>query len=63
MDPEAIHSIARQLYLLATDANVRDHLRAAGLVQAGKFNWEKAARETLGVHQQAAALRARKRAR
>jgi glycosyltransferase involved in cell wall biosynthesis len=49
VEPEDIHTIARQLYILATDGAVRNRLRAAGLAQAGKFNWNRTAAETLKV--------------
>jgi glycosyltransferase involved in cell wall biosynthesis len=50
VEPEDIHPIAKQLYVLATDAGVRNRLRAAGLAQAQKFNWQKTATEMLSVY-------------
>ncbi len=54
VDPEDIHTIARQLYILATDAEARNRWRAAGLSQAQKFDWVKTASETMRVYQAAA---------
>jgi glycosyltransferase involved in cell wall biosynthesis len=50
VEPEDIHPIARQLYVLATDTGVRNRLRAAGLAQARKFNWQKTATEMLSIY-------------
>jgi glycosyltransferase involved in cell wall biosynthesis len=54
VEPEDIHSIARQLYILATDDPARNRLRAAGLARAQKFNWNRTATETLKVYERAA---------
>jgi glycosyltransferase involved in cell wall biosynthesis len=53
IEPEDIHTIARELYILATDASVRNRYRAAGLAQAAKFDWTRTARETIAVFEQA----------
>jgi glycosyltransferase involved in cell wall biosynthesis len=53
VDPEDVHSMAKQLQIVATDSAVRDRLRAAGLAQAGKFDWARTAEETLRVYQKA----------
>jgi glycosyltransferase involved in cell wall biosynthesis len=53
VDPEELHLIARELYRLATDAALRNRLRAAGLDQAQKFNWSKNAEETIKVYRKA----------
>ena len=57
IEPEDIHSIARELYILATDAAARNRLRAAGLAQAQKFNWNRTVQETLGVYERAALIK------
>ena len=54
VQPEDIHTIAKQLYIVATDSAVRNRLRAAGLAQAHKFDWSKTAQATLEVYQRAA---------
>ncbi len=54
VEPEDYHTIARQLYILATDSAVRNRLRAAGLAQAAKFDWKHAADEMAGVYERAA---------
>jgi glycosyltransferase involved in cell wall biosynthesis len=50
VDPEDVGSIAKQLRLLATDVSVRERLRKAGLEQAGKFDWNRTASETLAIY-------------
>jgi glycosyltransferase involved in cell wall biosynthesis len=53
VQPEDIHTIAKQLYIVATDSATRNRLRAAGLAQAHKFDWAKTAQATLEVYQRA----------
>jgi glycosyltransferase involved in cell wall biosynthesis len=53
VQPEDIHTIARQLYVLATDSGTRNRLRAAGLAQARKFDWHKTATQMLDVYARA----------
>ncbi len=55
VEPEDFHTIARQLYILATEPSVRNQLRAAGLAQAQNFSWARAAAETLKVYEIAVA--------
>jgi glycosyltransferase involved in cell wall biosynthesis len=50
VDPEDIHTIARELYIVATDEACRNRLRAAGLAQARKFDWKRTADETIKVY-------------
>jgi glycosyltransferase involved in cell wall biosynthesis len=50
VDPQDEHSISKQLFILATDEAARNRFRAAGLAQAAKFNWNRAAAETLQVY-------------
>ncbi|HSU56702.1 MAG TPA: glycosyltransferase family 1 protein [Candidatus Dormibacteraeota bacterium] len=54
VEPTDIHSIAKQLYILATDSAIRNRLRAAGLAQAARFDWKLTAMQTLGVYEKAA---------
>ena len=53
VDPEDIHTMARQLYLLAMDPGIRNRFRAAGLAQARKFDWRQTATGTLNVYHRA----------
>ena len=50
VDPENIDSIAQQLIALAGDSKLRERLRASGLEQAQRFNWQKTAARTLEVY-------------
>ena len=50
VDPEDIDSLAQQLTALAGDAGLRERLRALGLEQAQRFNWQKTAAQTLEVY-------------
>jgi glycosyltransferase involved in cell wall biosynthesis len=51
IDPEDIHSMANELGAFAQDAELRNRYRAAGLLQAAKFNWAKTAQQTLRVYE------------
>jgi len=53
IEPEDIHTMARQLYLLATDSSTRNRLRAAGLAQAHKFDWQRTAAQMLDIYARA----------
>jgi glycosyltransferase involved in cell wall biosynthesis len=54
VDPENIAAMADQLGRLATDADWRNNLRSAGLIQARKFDWNLAAAATMEVYERAA---------
>ena len=54
IDPENIQAMAAQLRILATDVDLKKRLRAAGLSQARKFDWNRTAAETLKVYERAA---------
>ena len=54
VDPEDIHGIARELYILGTDSGARNRYRAAGLAQARKFDWAITAAQTMKVYEAAA---------
>lgn len=56
IDPEDVHSIARELYMLATDQPLKNRLRAAGLAQAAKYDWARCAAETLKIYHQLAGI-------
>jgi glycosyltransferase involved in cell wall biosynthesis len=53
VNPEDVSAMARELSALAADARRREQLRAAGLQQAQKFDWARAAAQTLHVYEQA----------
>ncbi|MGH7970240.1 MAG: glycosyltransferase family 4 protein, partial [Limisphaerales bacterium] len=52
VEPEDIHSIAKQLYILSTSVAARNEFRAAGLAQARKFDWSRCAEQTVRVYDQ-----------
>lgn len=55
VNPEDVTALTTQLATLALDPALRTTLRAAGLAQAGRFDWERTAAKTLDVY--SAALR------
>lgn len=61
IDPESPESIKHELMRLATDASRRAALRTAGLAQAARFSWERAAAGTLDVYTRAVESMARAR--
>jgi glycosyltransferase involved in cell wall biosynthesis len=54
VEPTDIDSIARQLQLFASDPSVRERYRAAGLVRAKLFDWNRTAAATAAVYEAAA---------
>ena len=50
-DPYDVEAMAGAIQAVWTDAELRVALRERGLVQAARFSWERAARETLAVYQ------------
>ena len=50
VNPLKTEEIVEAMKRLATDENLKKELRAKGLAQVEKFNWEKCARETLEVY-------------
>jgi glycosyltransferase involved in cell wall biosynthesis len=48
-DPNDPADLAAKVRTIATDAGLRDSLRARGLARARDFSWEKCARQTLAV--------------
>ncbi len=54
VNPEDIHSITKQLFIVATDTAARNRLRAAGLAQSQKYDWKRTAAETLQLYESAA---------
>jgi glycosyltransferase involved in cell wall biosynthesis len=55
VEPEDVSSMVKQLTAVATEPALRDLLRAAGLKQARKFDWNRTAKQTLSVYEKAAA--------
>lgn len=53
-DPTEVDDISNVLSRILRDANMRAHLRDAGLRQAGRFSWERTAQETLAVYRRLA---------
>lgn len=54
VDSYDVDDIARGIYQVLTDENLRHHLREKGLARANLFTWKKAADETLAVFQEVA---------
>jgi len=50
LDPEDVNGFARNMETVSTDPGLRDDLRREGLVQAKRFPWDRAARETIAVY-------------
>lgn len=57
VDPEDVDEIAAAMLRLSQDENLRQDLIAKGHENVKRFSWEKAARETLAVLEEAAAKR------
>jgi glycosyltransferase involved in cell wall biosynthesis len=52
VDPEDHEALAEALRRVLTDADLRQHLRARGLVQATRFSWRRHARELTAIFAQ-----------
>jgi len=52
VDPYNIDEIAKAIYKVLTDQNLRENLIKKGLKQAKQFSWEKTAKETLKVYKE-----------
>jgi len=50
IDPKDTDALADAILRLIQDASLRKTLREAGIAQARKFTWDKAARELLAVY-------------
>jgi glycosyltransferase involved in cell wall biosynthesis len=50
INPRDVGEIANAIERVITDSALRDELRGKGILQAAKFSWERAARETLAVY-------------
>jgi glycosyltransferase involved in cell wall biosynthesis len=62
LDPERSEGIQEAMASLAASAPERERLRAAGLVQARRFDWNAAASATLAVYERACRRRSGQRA-
>jgi len=49
-DPQDVEAMRNTIRRLVMDRALRDELHRGGLVQAAKFSWSRAARETLAVY-------------
>lgn len=56
INPQNPEEIAKGMYKVLTDKNLREALIKKGLERASKFSWEKTARETLKVYEEVAHL-------
>jgi glycosyltransferase involved in cell wall biosynthesis len=54
VEPEDVESITTQLRLFGSNESLRNHARTIGLRHARKFDWNKAAAETLKIYEEAA---------
>ncbi len=57
VDPDNIASISDALLAVLSDSKLSDRLRAAGLARARQFSWDRAARETWALYEEAACAR------
>ncbi len=48
--PEDWQTLVGQIAMLLGDGNAREHFRQAGLEQAARFSWDRAARETQSIY-------------
>ena len=55
VDPEDVTALGEAMGRVASDVALRERLSAAGRARAAEFSWERAARETLAVFDEAAA--------
>ena len=53
-DPMSVDDMTAALRQALADEELREEMREAGLEQAAKFSWERAARETMAVYEQVA---------
>ncbi len=50
IDPHDVDELTVSMWRLLNDQELREEMRAAGLRQAARFSWERAARETLEIY-------------
>lgn len=51
IEPEQVEDVATKLKMFVSDAALREKLRAAGFVQATRFDWQRTAKETMAVYE------------
>jgi glycosyltransferase involved in cell wall biosynthesis len=57
VNPENVFDIARGIREILLDLELRERLIARGRIQAGRFSWERTARQVLEIYKEAAAER------
>jgi len=55
VDPLDVQSLAAAMHTVMTDEALKEGMRGKGLVQAGKFSWERTAQETIKVYRRVSA--------
>ena len=59
IDPDNLSEMVEAMYNVLTNAELSADLRARGLARAKLFSWNKTARETLAVYEEAVARKKR----
>ena len=60
VDPYNVNSIKQGILKILTDSNLRSYLTNAGIQKSKNFSWEKAAKKTLNVFEEAFSNREKK---
>jgi len=55
VNPENVFEISRALHRALTDQSMREHLKAAGIMQAKRFSWDASVRRMIEVYQEVVA--------
>ncbi len=58
VNPYSVEEIANAMRRIATEPDLRKHLREKGLKRARRFDWEQTAKETLDVYEEVAGCKA-----
>jgi glycosyltransferase involved in cell wall biosynthesis len=53
IDPHDVDELTVSMWRVLNDSTLRQQMREKGLVQAGRFSWERAARETMEIYRRA----------
>ena len=53
IDPHDVDELTVSMWRVLNDSKLRQQMREKGLVQAGRFSWERAARETMEIYRRA----------
>jgi glycosyltransferase involved in cell wall biosynthesis len=51
IDPHDVDELTVSMWRVLNDSELREQMREKGLRQAGRFSWERAARETMDIYQ------------